>query len=158
MEGGPLRHEKRPGPKAEKHHRDRNAFLPGHAQATFLFGMAQTSTGVRRPIMVAMVFRSGLLEEIAKDRAGKETPKATDLASLQSAKVLQCVPDRRLLPHADQNWLAMAAGGSSAKLFTMDSATALCPADDRCRRDDASSTRWGSILSLTGTASSGLPS
>jgi len=54
-EGGPLRHEERPGPKAEEHHRDRNALLPAHAQATFLLGMAQTSTGVLRPMMVAMV-------------------------------------------------------------------------------------------------------
>jgi hypothetical protein len=53
--GGPLRHEERPGPKAEKHHRDRNALLPSHLSATFLLGMAQTSTGVTRPMMVAMV-------------------------------------------------------------------------------------------------------
>jgi len=54
-EGGPLRHEKCPGPKADKHHRDRNTLLPVHAHATFLLGMAQTSTGVMRPMMVAMV-------------------------------------------------------------------------------------------------------
>ena len=46
---------RRPGPEAEKHHRDRNALLPAHAQANFLLGMAQTSTGVTRPMMVAMV-------------------------------------------------------------------------------------------------------
>ena len=53
-----MRHEECPGSKAKKHHRDRNALLPAHAQANFLLGMAQTSTGVTRPIIVAMVGRS----------------------------------------------------------------------------------------------------
>ena len=47
-EGGPLRHKERSSPKAEEHHRDRNALLPAHAQPTFLLGMPQTSTGVAR--------------------------------------------------------------------------------------------------------------
>ena len=54
-EVGPLRHEECSGAEAEEHHHDRNALLPAHAQATFLLGMAQTSTGVTRPMMVAMV-------------------------------------------------------------------------------------------------------
>ena len=54
-EVGSLRHEKCPGPEAEKHHCNRNALLPAHAQDTFLLGTAQTSTGVTRPMMAAMV-------------------------------------------------------------------------------------------------------
>ena len=53
--GQPLPNEKRPGAKAEDNNRDRNALLPTHARATFLLGMAQTRTGVTRPMMVAMV-------------------------------------------------------------------------------------------------------
>ena len=52
-EGGTLRHEQNPGPKAEEHDCDRNALLPTHAQATFLLGMAHTSTGMMRPMIVA---------------------------------------------------------------------------------------------------------
>ena len=54
-EGGPLRHQERPGPKVEEHHGNSNALLPAHAQGTFLLGTAQTSTGVMSPMMVAMV-------------------------------------------------------------------------------------------------------
>ncbi len=50
-----MRQEERPGPEAEEHHRNRDALLPVHAQTNFLFGMAQTSTGVMSPMMVAMV-------------------------------------------------------------------------------------------------------
>ena len=53
-EGGPLRHEERPGAEAEDNKRDRDALLPAHAQTNFLLGMAQTSTGVMRPMMVAI--------------------------------------------------------------------------------------------------------
>jgi hypothetical protein len=37
-EGGPLRHETRPGAKADEHHRNRDALLPARAQANFLLG------------------------------------------------------------------------------------------------------------------------
>ena len=53
-EGRSLRHEERPGAEAEDNKRDRDALLPAHAQTNFLLGMAQTSTGVMRPMMVAI--------------------------------------------------------------------------------------------------------
>jgi len=56
-----LRHKKRSSPKTDEHHRNGNALLPVRAQATFLLGMAHTSTGVRSPMMVAIV--SGVAHE-----------------------------------------------------------------------------------------------
>ncbi len=67
-ERGPLCHEERPGPKAKEHDRNCNTLLPAHAQTNFLLGMAQTSTGVMRPMMVAMV--SG----VAQDSCNPVTP------------------------------------------------------------------------------------
>ena len=37
-----MRHQERPGAKAEEHHGNRNALLPAHALATFLLGMTHT--------------------------------------------------------------------------------------------------------------------
>ncbi|WP_336911474.1 hypothetical protein [Aestuariivirga sp.] len=59
-EGRSLRHETRPGAKANEHHRNRNALLPVHAQAAFLLGMAQTSTGVTRPMMTQLGTRQSV--------------------------------------------------------------------------------------------------
>ncbi|MEI8180157.1 hypothetical protein, partial [Aestuariivirga sp.] len=59
-----MRHEERPGSEAEEHYRNHNALLPAHAQATFLLGMAQTSTGVMRPMIVAMVSGSTATPQI----------------------------------------------------------------------------------------------
>ena len=50
-EGGALRGQKRAGAKPGDDHSDRNALLPCH----FLLGMAQTKTGVIKPMMVATV-------------------------------------------------------------------------------------------------------
>ena len=63
-EGGPLRHEKRPGAEAKEHYRNRNALLLAHAQTNFLLGMAQTRTGVMRATMMAIVSGAATASQI----------------------------------------------------------------------------------------------
>ncbi len=61
-----MRHEERTSPKAEEHHGKSNALLPAHDQAIFLLGMAKTSTGVTRPMMVTIVSGSAAASGITK--------------------------------------------------------------------------------------------